>query len=73
MRASFTCFCFSQTKLQLLARLLRDQLQNRALAEQTDADLPNRQTIREERHELLHVIKTNSNSMNVQNRNLRHY
>lgn len=50
---------FSQTKLQLLAKLLRDQLQGRALAKQADIDFPNQQTIREEEYGLLHVNKTN--------------
>jgi len=55
---SFTNFHSSQTKLQLLASLFRDQLQDRALTEQADTDLPNQQTICEERHRLLYVIKT---------------
>lgn len=50
-------FSLPQTELQLLAWLLRDQLQIRAFAEQTVIVFQHREEIREEGPEVFHVIK----------------
>jgi len=47
-------FISLQIRLQLLAGLLRDQLQDRALAEQTVVEFQS--LLSEEGHKLLHVI-----------------